>query len=379
MRAWTSGAGLDALAVTEDERAGRLGRVRATRALRVPAFAPMLRGVEPYTALLNGVRHAAPHPDAVLEFAYDWRLPVPANAAALADAAEAHLRRWRAHRQGSRSARLVLVAHSMGGLVARWFTEQLHGAGETRHTLTLGTPFFGSAKAAVILSTGRGGPLPLPRARLRRLVGRMPGLYALLPAYRCVDEGDAARALTPSDVAGLGGDAELAAEAMATQAVLRADGGQGLRALVGVEQPTTQSLVLADGVAEGREYTCQAVDGGPMVRVDRGGDGTVYRDAAAPVGVEPVYLPQTHTAIARTREAVAHLRAVLTEVPLGPPLGAAAIGLRLPDVVAVGVPFDIGITGADPAVVTCQVTDATTGALVDRPGWGCSTAVSRRR
>jgi hypothetical protein len=320
--------------------------------------------------LLNGVRRAVPHPDAVLEFAYDWRLSVPVNAAALADAAEEHLRRWRAHPQGSRSARLVLVAHSMGGLVARWFTEQLHGASETRHTLTLGTPFFGSVKAAVTLSTGRGGPLPLPRARLRRLICDMPGLYSLLPAYRCVDEGATTRGLTPSDVAGLGGDADLARDAMATQEILRADGGRGLRALVGVQQPTMQSLVLADGIAEGREYTCMVGDGEPMQRVDRGGDGTVYRDAAAPVGAEPVYLPQTHSAIAKTREAVAHLRAVLTETSLGPPLGGAVIGLTLPDVAAVGEPFEIGITGSDPAVVSCRVMDATSDAPVGRPAVG---------
>ncbi|MFD0575203.1 lipase family alpha/beta hydrolase [Dactylosporangium darangshiense] len=265
---------------------------------------------------------------------------------------------------------MVLVAHSMGGLVARWFTEQLHGDGETRYTVTLGTPFYGSAKAAVILSTGRGGPLPLPRARLRRLVAGMPGLYALLPAYRCVEEGPAARPLTADDVARLGGDADLAKAAMAMQAVLRADGGRGLRPLVGVEQPTVQSIVLADGVAEGREYTLLPGDDGPPRRVDRGGDGTVYRDAAAPVGAEPVYLPQTHTAIAKTREAVAHVRSVLTENPLGPPLGETAIGLTLPDVVTAGAPFEIGITGTDPAVVTCRVLDVGSERQVDRPAAG---------
>src|SRR5712691_7249259 len=73
--AWTSGASLDALRLTEDERAGRYGRVRATRLLRFPAFAPLLAGFEPYSRLLKAIRAVAPHPDAVAEFAYDWRLP----------------------------------------------------------------------------------------------------------------------------------------------------------------------------------------------------------------------------------------------------------------------------------------------------------------
>jgi hypothetical protein len=294
------------------------------------------------------------------------------NAALLADAAAAHLSAWRAHPQGSRSARLVVVAHSMGGLVARWFTGVLGGAGETRCTVTLGTPFFGAAKAAYTLSTGRGTPLPLPRARLRRLLRGMPGLYALLPAYRCVDEGRTSRMLTPSDVGGLGGDAELAEESMRTQAVLRTDDARGLRALVGVEQPTMQSLLLRDGVAEGREYTCLNGDGGVLRREDRRGDGTVYRESAAPGGAEPVYLPQTHTAIAKTREAVAHVRAVLTETAMGPPLGEAAIGMALPDVVAVAKPFEIGVntSGPDPATVSCRVVDASSGAQVARPVLG---------
>jgi hypothetical protein len=42
--AWTSGRGLEALRLTKDEREGRYGRVRATRLLRFPAFAPVLAG-----------------------------------------------------------------------------------------------------------------------------------------------------------------------------------------------------------------------------------------------------------------------------------------------------------------------------------------------
>src|SRR5215475_2818401 len=174
--------------------------------LRAPAWAPWLAGVEPYVDLVEGVTGVVGDPAAVLEFGYDWRLPVQHHAARLAECANRHLDDWLAHprheqaravRPDGRPGRLVLVAHSMGGL-------------GVRAVVTLGTPFEGAAKAAVILNSGRGGPVPLPRRRMRRLAATMPGVHELLPTYRSVDEGDGVRRLTPADVAGLGGDPDLA-------------------------------------------------------------------------------------------------------------------------------------------------------------------------
>jgi hypothetical protein len=58
-----------------------------------------------------------------------------------------------------------------------------------RATVTLGTPFFGASKAVLLLGSGRGSPVPLPRARVRRLAVTLPGVYDLLPSYRCVSDG----------------------------------------------------------------------------------------------------------------------------------------------------------------------------------------------
>lgn len=354
--AWTFGDALDRLAVTDEERSGAHGRITATRLLRVPAFAPFLRGIEPYSKLLAGLRHVTAHPDAVAEFPYDWRLSVAHNARLLADRADQHLRRWRDHSSGSREAELVLVAHSMGGLLARYFTGVL--GGQVRATITLGTPFYGSVKAAVILSAGRGGPVPLPRRRLRRLSATLPGVHDLLPSYRCVDEGDSARRLSPADVGALGGDAELAREAFERRALLLDAGGE-VHALVGVEQRTAQSLTLRDGTVQAGYYTCESASGGGLSRVDRMGDSTVYRDAAAPAGIRaaPLPLPQRHGAIAKTDEAIAFARAALTGRPLGPPLaGARALCLDLPDIVGVGAPFEVRVTNTDdPRGLACVV------------------------
>lgn len=363
-RAWTTGSSLRQLAVTEDERAGRSKRVRATRLLRFPAFMPVLRGMEPYSDLLTGLRRVVAHPDAIAEFPYDWRLSIGHNAGELARAVDGHLHRWRVHPMGSREARLVLVAHSMGGLVARYFTTVLGGASDVRTTITLGTPFYGSAQAALMLNSGR---FPgLPHRRLRTLAATLPGVHDLLPSYRCVDEGSTARRLTPSDVAAFGGDEELAAEAFARRERLLSP--DDLHALVGVEQHTVQSLVLRDGVVEPEYYTCEDGPTG-LSRVDRLGDSTVYRDAAAPAGVTPDALPQRHGAIARTPEAIAFVRALLTGRPLGPPLtGEDALQLCLPEVIATGEPFEVSVTNTDdPTGISCWIENAYSAARVAHP------------
>jgi len=175
--------------------------------LRAPAWAPWLAGVEPYVDLVEGVTGVVGDPAAVLEFGYDWRLPVQHHATRLAECANRHLDAWLAHprheqaravRPDGRPGQLVLVAHSMGGLVLRAMAAIPGAMERVRAVVTLGTPFEGAAKAAMILNSGRGGPVPLPRRRMRRLAVTMPGVHELLPTYRCVDEGHDVRQLTPA-------------------------------------------------------------------------------------------------------------------------------------------------------------------------------------
>jgi hypothetical protein len=395
--AWSTGRGLADLRLSADEAAGRYGRVRATRLLQFPAFARVLAGAEPYTRLVEKVRQVVVDPAAVLEFPYDWRLPVAYNAGLLAAAADAHLRRWRAspshgtarraHPTG-REAQLVIVAHSMGGLLARYLTTIAGAADDVRATITLGTPFYGSVRATVLLNSGRGAPVPLPAYRpiakllhkrvddgLRALATTLPGVHDLLPTYRCLDETHRARVLTAGDIADLGGDRELADAAFALQRRLDGVVLPGHRAVVGTEQPTPQSIKLQDGVVTAHPYTCEGSVGKPINRVDRKGDATVYRDAAAPRGASLSYVAQQHGSLANTDESITIVRAVITERDLdqlGPPLGAGEIGIDLPDVVAPGERWPIVVTGVEhPGSVRCIITDVASGRPVAVPpaGW----------
>lgn len=377
---------LGELALTDDERDGRYGRVRATGLVEFPAWAPFLQGFEPYPDLVAAVRRVVAHPAAVREFAYDWRLPVAHNAGLLADAAAEHLKAWRNHCEylamlrelpDRRPARLVLVAHSMGGLLVRALPLVSGVALDIRATVTLGTPFDGAAKSAVILNRGEGGAVPLPRAQLRELAATLPGVHDLLPHYRCLDTGnDDPSRLTPAEVAELGGDRDLATAAFDFHRRTAAVPLVGHRAVTGTAQPTVQSLGLRAGtVIEHRHtFVLDPAGGfernrhGVLVRIDDHGDGTVPRNSADLSGVGSMPLAQQHGALARTPEAIEIVCNVITgRDPDAPRLGDGEIGLSVPDVVAPGDEWPAVVTGVDgPNDASCVVADGD-GRPVDHP------------
>src|SRR5262249_34146160 len=150
----------------------------------------------------------------VLEFPYDWRLAIEFNARRLARESAQHLRQWR---RTVPSARLTFVDHSMGGLLVRGLgLSDIAGGGayplDIGNTITIGTPFYGSVKAAMILGIEGGGGLVQRRlrARLRDVARTMPGVYDLLPGYRCVVRKDGVAELTTDDVGAMGADPDLA-------------------------------------------------------------------------------------------------------------------------------------------------------------------------
>lgn len=370
-RAWT-GDGLAALRPTDEELSGRTARIVPDGLLRGPAFVPLIGLIEPYTALVKGVRRAVLRDDAVAEFAYDWRLPVRRNARLLAEAAHDHLKGWR-ERSGRRDAKLVIVAHSMGGLLARALGLISGATDDVRAVVTLGTPFYGSVKAAMIISGGRGAPLPLPRRRLRALASALPGVHDLLPGYRCVDTGDDFVRLAPERVAELGGDLGLARDAADLHDALRGVELPGHRAVIGTRQPTPQSLEIRDGVAHALYHAPKFRDGellrdahGRPRRFDRYGDGTVYRDAATVVS--GLHLAVQHGGMPRDSAVVDQVCAILTEDEPGSLMGGGDLGLHVPDVVSAGSSWRMHVTGtAYPASVTVTVADALTGREEDPP------------
>ena len=122
----------------------------------------------------------------VVLFPYDFRLGVCHAAERLKTAVD---RRLDGISQDERRRRVIVVAHSLGGLVARYWLGPLGGAGDCRALVTLGTPHRGAPKALDWLINGaRAGPLPLRTAT--DVLREWPSVYDLLPRYPAVlDEG----------------------------------------------------------------------------------------------------------------------------------------------------------------------------------------------
>ncbi len=231
-------------------------------------------------------------PANLVVFPYDWRLSNRASAQRLAYGLERKLAAWRAH-TGNPGAKVILVAHSMGGLVSRYWIEVLEGWRECRALVTFGTPYRGSVDALGYIANGYKKAF----VDLTKVLLSCPSIYELLPIYPAIQSGDTWYRPHEIDLpvfdramAGLARDYAAAAaefhrdirEAVANNS----EDPDYLRACtvvpyVGVHQTTDQSAMLEAGklVLSTRMPTWIEDD-------VSGGDGTVPRVSAIPIEME---------------------------------------------------------------------------------------------
>lgn len=217
-------------------------------------------------------------------FPYDWRRDNRVSARKLKKQSHEWLRRWR-ESSGNDDARLILVAHSMGGLVSRYFLEVLEGWRDTRALVTFGTPYRGSLNALDTLVNGvRKGPFGM--LDLSDLSRSFTAIYQLLPIYTCLDAGNGqlVRVAEAGDVPNV--EAERAKAALAfhreieravdanQQSDAYRDGGYRIYPIVGIAQDTSQSARL-----KGKKVEMLSKYEG----TDHRGDGTVPRVSATPI------------------------------------------------------------------------------------------------
>jgi pimeloyl-ACP methyl ester carboxylesterase len=261
--------------------------VTAERLLDDVHLIPGLWKIDGYTKISEAIKKtfAVEEGANFFPFPYDWRRDNRVAAKQLAAKTKTWLAEWR-KRPGKQNARLILLAHSMGGLVSRYFLEVLDGWRDTRMLVTFGTPYFGSLNAVNVLANGLKvgfGPLAVD---LSPLIQSLPALHQLLPTYSCYDPGTGDLAHTYDDgidIPNLDPVKATAAHKFHTEiedAVTRhlkdneyMQNRYIIHPIVGRKQPTLQSAVRRGATVE----MLSTYKG-----TDEEGDGTVPRVSATP-------------------------------------------------------------------------------------------------
>jgi pimeloyl-ACP methyl ester carboxylesterase len=256
----------------------------------------------------------------LFEFAYDWRRDNRVSARKLQHSAEGWLNAWR-ESSGNKDAKLILVGHSMGGIISRYYLECLDGWPDTRTLVTFGTPYRGSLKAISTLSNGmekKIGPLSLDLTTMAR---SFTAIYQLLPVYPCVETAGGLVRVSETDIPNIDRDRAAAARAFHEEIRLAVEQHEqdeeylrdryGIRPVIGTFQPTAQSAKThGDGVQLIHSYDGE----------DIGGDGTVPRVSATPIEVEheenAMFAAQKHASLQNDDPVLAQLAGILSGLHL---------------------------------------------------------------
>jgi pimeloyl-ACP methyl ester carboxylesterase len=218
---------------------------------------------------------------------YDFRRSIAAAAERLADEVKARLGELTAS-ESDQVGRVVVVAHSMGGLVARYWLGPLGGWPKCRALITLGTPHRGAPKALDTLVNGvrlAGREL----SRVSDLLREWPSMAELLPRYRAVWDSDAGVARYPHEltVRGLAGAAtaferhrEIAA---AWETMPRAATAVSVEPRLRWSHPTAGAGVWQAGTLTVTKELPWWLEGELQGWEDDHGDGTVPAVSAVPI------------------------------------------------------------------------------------------------
>lgn len=304
------------------------------------------------------------------DFPYDWRRANSAAAHRLAEQAPGWLAAWRQH-SGAEDAKLILLAHSMGGLVARYFLEVLDGWKQTRALVTFGTPYRGSLNALDVLANGLSKGVGPFKVNLSELLRSLTSVYQLLPIYPCVHDGaDKPRKILdaqgiPATVDPAKVRTALAFHDEIANAVVT-NGGYGrydIHPIVGIFQPTNQSaIVTTHGV------DVMTADGDDALT----GDGTVPQVSATPIELSDdpreVYATETHASLQNFQAVLVQVMGLLTRRSLAPYKGSPFDGFRLEidDVVPPGEAVPVAAVTGGPAIrVAIAAENVDTGERVE--------------
>ena len=279
-------------------------------------------------------------------FPYDWRRDNRVAARKLARQAHDWLAAWR-QGSGNPEAKLILVGHSMGGLVSRYFLECLGGWQDTRALVTFGTPYRGSLNALDGLANGvKKGPLDLSD-----LSRELTAMYQLLPVFECYDATGDGKLVRVGETTGIPNvDAAKAKEALAFHREIEAAVASNQQ--LHQYQTADYRLYPVVGIEQQTNLTARLTGGSVVMQEDYkgvvyGGDGTVPRFSAIPpeLSVNPIamYAATQHGSLQNTDAVIDDLVGVLSGlglnlVPFDQIQIQTAVALKVEDVFFAGEP-----------------------------------------
>jgi len=314
-------------------------------------------------------------PSNFITFPYDWRRSNREAAAQLKRLVDDKLQQWRTFSHFN-NAKVIILAHSMGGLVSRYYLEVFEGWKECRALVTFGTPYSGAVDAINYIINGYKQKF----ADLTNVLRSFPSVYELMACYDVIRVeakdppgsapggqcGQTARRSEWKQVAHAGPlphlDAARAADALAFHDEIATAAAKNrtnadycnnsykIVPMVGVRQPTMQSIVMEAGRLVGSELRPPNVD----VALE-GGDGRVPRVSAVPVELFGEYresfFVEQHGSLQRNPQLLDDLVERLTQMQANKPirgtfesrsmLKPAAIALRVEDLYLYDEPIRI--------------------------------------
>lgn len=269
--------------------------VTATKLMPDAHLVPGLWKIDGYSALRRLVTESfavqtgdVAHVSAAnyFEFPYDWRRDNRVAARALQRLIHEALPQWRKH-SGADDAKVIVLAHSMGGLVARHWLEVLEGWHCCRALITFGTPYRGAPQAMGYLANGYKMLFDLSET-----MRSFTSVYQLLPIYPAVRAGDDVWERVAECDAHPQIDRTKASQALQFHrdiedavkrhqddpVYLKPATSYRILPVVGVSQPTWQSGVAAAGDLRLEELLPVNIEA-----TFAAGDGTVPRVSATPI------------------------------------------------------------------------------------------------
>jgi len=235
-------------------------------------------------------------------FPYDWRRNNRTTAHVLKRLIDKRLKRWR-DASGADDAKVIILAHSMGGLVSRYYLEVLQGWQDCRALFTFGTPYRGAPKIVHYLAEGYKNLL----LDLTNVFRSLPSVYQLLPIYPMLDIDGVDVRIAESNVQLPNIDKARAQKALQFHRDIEECVSQNLKndnyrcsfmtvPIVGIQQPTEQSACFKNSqLTVSKDLLPKVIKDRPDLE---GGDGAVPLVSAIPIELSNsfnnMFIAETH-------------------------------------------------------------------------------------